>query len=295
MLRAALLPLLLWPLLGGVGQPPEGQIVFGPYVNNVDSSSARILWISPAGASPLTVRVRGAGGSLEAEPTTSHLSERQEVVQIAALAGLQAGTRYEYVVGDGPGAVRGSFQTAPQEARPFRFIAYGDTRTNPARHAVVSGAIAREEPAFVLCSGDLVASGENWSDWQAQFFEPAEPFLRQAALWPARGNHEGDAVYYRQLFDLPGNELYYSFDFADAHFVVLDSENEEAQAAMLAWLEDDLARSAARWTFVMYHRPTFNVGGHASTWGQEDVLPLLERHGADFVITGHSHLYERFV
>ena len=64
---------------------------------------------------------------------------------------------------------------------------------------------------------------------------------------------------------------------------------------MLKWLKQDLAENDAEWTFVFYHVPTFNIGGHGSSWGQEDVLPILEEHEVDFVITGHSHLYERFV
>ena len=64
---------------------------------------------------------------------------------------------------------------------------------------------------------------------------------------------------------------------------------------MLQWLQQDLAENDAEWTFVFYHEPTFNIGGHGSTWGQEDVLPILEQHGVDFVIAGHSHLYERLL
>lgn len=120
-------------------------------------------------------------------------------------------------------------------------------------------------------------------------------YLSKATLWPVRGTHEEDAVLYRALFDLPNNELYYSFDYGNAHFIVLDTENQEGQPAMLEWLKRDLAGNHSDWTFVFYHTPTFNVGGHGSTWGRDDFLPVLEAYGVDFVITGHSHIYERFL
>ncbi|MCK4375424.1 MAG: metallophosphoesterase, partial [Candidatus Brocadiae bacterium] len=88
---------------------------------------------------------------------------------------------------------------------------------------------------------------------------------------------------------------WYSFDYGNAHFIVLDTEVRAEREEMLEWLEHDLAEANAEWTFVCYHIPTFNIGGHGSTWGQDDFLPMMERHGVDFVVCGHSHLYERFL
>ena len=44
----------------------------------------------------------------------------------------------------------------------------------------------------------------------------------------------------------------------------------------------------------MFHVPMYNIGGHASSWGHRDFLPLFHEAKVDLVITGHSHLYERF-
>ena len=64
---------------------------------------------------------------------------------------------------------------------------------------------------------------------------------------------------------------------------------------MLDWFKKDLSANKAEWTLVVDHEPTFNVGGHASTWGREDFLPVMYEHGVDFALAGHSHLYERFL
>jgi predicted phosphodiesterase len=214
---------------------------------------------------------------------------------VAALEALRPASRFEYRIGNGKGAASGSFVTAPSSDAPsdVRFVVYGDTRSSPERHRSVAEAIAADRPAFVVCSGDLVGDGRVWEQWAQEFMQPAAAYLSEAVLWPVRGNHEEDAVLYRELFDLPGNELYYSFDFGSLHFVVLDCYSERAE--MLDWLKRDLAACRAQWILVALHEPMFNVGGYASQWGREDFLPVLEEHGVDVVVAGHSHIYERFV
>ncbi|MHC4591730.1 MAG: metallophosphoesterase [Planctomycetota bacterium] len=275
-----------------VAGAPESDIVMGPYVNHVDAASAKILWVSEAGAAPVQVAIEGGGQAFEAVSAPSQIAQREELLHVVELKGLRPFTRYEYRLPGGDEAPGGSFLTAPTEGVPFRFVAYGDTRTRPQWHARVGEAIAPERAAFVLCVGDLVEDGEQWDEWKPQFFDPAAPYLSNSVLWPIRGNHEGDGVFYRELLDLPGNELYYSFDFGDVHVIALDNYVDDRQA-MYEWFEKDLSANDAKWTIVFYHEPTFNVAGHGSTWGRDDFLPLMERHGVDFVITGHSHLYER--
>ncbi len=97
--------------------------------------------------------------------------------------------------------------------------------------------------------------------------------------------------------------LWYSYDFASAHYAYVDSEEDlSAGSAQLAWLKADLAavdRSVTPWVFVFQHRPLL-----CSTKGEEGdhvpggrFLTLLEdtllAHSVDVVITGHEHLYER--
>ena len=288
MLRIAMLPVLALCLAAGPAAPAP-RIVMGPYVNRVGPSRATILWVSEPAAPAALVRLKGGGRELLAT------SVSRSALRMAVFEDLTPATRYEYRIGGGEAAATGSFVTAPPPGAsdPIRFVIYGDARTYPDRHRSVTEAIAREDPAFVVCSGDLVTNGQVWEQWGPQFFGPAAPYLTRSVLWPVRGNHEGDAVIYRELFDLPGNELYYSFNYGNAHFIVLDCYSERAK--MLKWLKRDLAKNRAEWTFVVLHEPMFNVGGHASAWGREDFLPVLEEQGVDFVVAGHSHIYERFL
>ncbi|HWQ90712.1 MAG TPA: metallophosphoesterase, partial [Clostridia bacterium] len=139
-----------------------------------------------------------------------------------------------------------------------------------------------------------------------------------ATLWPAIGNHDvrsadpatQSGVYF-DLFNLPtqgqcggvmsGTEAYYSFDYANAHFICLDSEDGGSKAgqAMLTWLKRDLEANTQLWTIAFWHHPPYSKGTHDSDLEppmqqmRELALPLLEAAGVDLVLAGHSHNYER--
>jgi hypothetical protein len=107
------------------------------------------------------------------------------------------------------------------------------------------------------------------------------------------------------LFNLPAERLWHSMDYGNLHVVMLDQwdlENDkpmepERMEAMAAWLDQDLAaaKSKADWIIVAGHQQMYNVSGHGSIWGHEKILPILYKHGVDLVVSGHSHLYERFI
>ena len=284
--------------------PQRTDMLMGPYVNTVDQTSAQVLWVTAAhfnAPAQIELEIPGTGEMRTLSAGSSPIKDRSELLQTVAISGLQPGQTYRYVVQAGRDRSEGTFRTSPplDYSEPFRFLVYGDTRTRPIEHSLVAQAMAREAPFdLVLNTGDLIANGTVWEQWQTEFFDPAAPILTKAAMWPARGNHEMDAVLYRRLFNLPGNGLYYSFDFANVHFVVLDPYiGRDLHGEMVQWFEKDLAAAAKRsqWIVVNYHEPTFNVGGHGSTFGQQDILPLMEKYGVDVVVTGHSHLYERFL
>ncbi len=88
----------------------------------------------------------------------------------------------------------------------------------------------------------------------------------------------------------------YSYDVGDAHFVCLDSNVyiDPTDATLHAWLDADLAATDARWKFVTFHHPCFNIGAHHSHEQQMRMFaPLFEKHQVNFVLSGHEHNYQR--
>jgi acid phosphatase type 7 len=153
--------------------------------------------------------------------------------------------------------------------------------------------------------------------------------MKQTLLMPAPGNHDyySTPPYYQDTpsmpyysnFSLPSNaqiggvasntEAYYSYNYANVHFVSIDSFGKEniggymlvdtLQNQQIAWLKNDLAANTQKWTVLYWHHPPYTMGSHNSDSEQdlkfirERVVPILERYKVDLVLCGHSHTYER--
>lgn len=119
---------------------------------------------------------------------------------------------------------------------------------------------------------------------------------------PSPGNHDyetsGAAGYFDYFGPAAGDPSrgYYSYDLGAWHVVVLNSEADVAEdSPQVEWLREDLAASPALCTVAYWHHPRFSS---STTHGNEEfVQPLwdvLYEHGAEIVMGGHDHTYERF-
>jgi hypothetical protein len=121
---------------------------------------------------------------------------------------------------------------------------------------------------------------------------------------PAPGNHDYGTVKATGYFDYFGPRAgspakgYYSYDIGDWHAVVLNSNCSmvpcSAGSAQQQWLEADLAASRATCTLAYWHHPRFSSGRHGSAGAMADIWQTLYDAGADVVLAGHDHDYERF-
>jgi len=122
---------------------------------------------------------------------------------------------------------------------------------------------------------------------------------------PAPGNHEyffSGASDYFAYFDpaagAPG-QGWYSYDLGGWHILVLNSECDQvggcqAGSSQETWLKADLAAHPARCSLAIWHRPRFSSGYHGSSAVTQDLWNDLYAAGAEMVISGHDHDYERF-
>ena len=168
-------------------------------------------------------------------------------------------------------------------------------------------------------------NGQDASQWRA-WFNSVSVFSDAVPLAPVIGNHEAYNMKWKEylpasythLFNVPQNGLakypnqFYSFDYGQVHFVVLDTnfpEMENFQPDLLAdelsWLEKDLAASKAQWKVVLMHRDIFLYGfgpesGRAQSKTQfldfsYRLMPVFEKYKVDAVLTAHLHTYRRRV
>ena len=122
---------------------------------------------------------------------------------------------------------------------------------------------------------------------------------------PVVGNHEytgGRAEGYFGYFGdaAHGPDGWYSFDAGDSgwHVVVLNSVCSvvgcDEGSRQLEWLRADLAGSMAPCILAAWHHPRFTSGLHGSDTSVQLLWQALADRGADLVLSGHDHHYERF-
>jgi 3',5'-cyclic AMP phosphodiesterase CpdA len=120
--------------------------------------------------------------------------------------------------------------------------------------------------------------------------------------WPAPGNHDynspGAAPYYAYYGDRAGTGQtgYYGFDAGGWHFVMLNSNVPmQPGSPQERWLRADLAAHAARCTIAVMHHPRFSSSWHGSHPSVTPLWQALYEGGVDMVLSGHDHVYERFL
>ncbi|MEO0478110.1 MAG: metallophosphoesterase [Planctomycetota bacterium] len=198
-----------------------------------------------------------------------------------------------------------SFQTAVERETPFGFAVISDTQSNPAVSQRIAEHAFGQRPNFVLIPGDLVGTGTNKAHWTREFFPSMSELLSRVAFFPVLGNHEQDARHYYDYMSLPDPEYYYSFDYGNAEFFVVDTNrNVDPDSEQYEWLAEALSESDATWKFVSHHHPAYSSDENdygdmwtgKSTHGDVRVRQLTElydRHDVDIVFNGHIHSYER--
>jgi hypothetical protein len=298
-------------------------IVRGPYLQRGTPTTVTVRWRTDA-ASNSRVRYSTNVLNLNLAANNALISTEHEVT----LSGLAPDTRYYYAVGSSAAMLTTgtdySFTTAPRRGtpKPTRVWALGDSGTANVDAQNVRDAFLRftagRAPDLWLMLGDNAYNDGDDDEYQAAVFDTYPTTLRNSVLWPTIGNHDTDQsatpppdIPYYRIFTLPmsaeaggvasGTEDYYSFDYANIHFVCLDAMTSARTpgSPMLTWLQNDLLATTQQWVIAFWHHPPYSKGSHDSdestrqTELRQFIVPILEANGVDLVLCGHSHAYER--
>ena len=155
-------------------------------------------------------------------------------------------------------------------------------------------------PGTVFTAGDNAYPDGSASDY-ASCYDPSWG-RHKARTRPAPGNHDyqtsGATGYYNYFGALagPAGRGYYSYDLGAWHIVSLNSNvSMSAGSAQETWLRADLTASTKGCTIAYWHHPRFSSGSsHGSSTQSAGVWQALYDAGAEIVISGHDHEYERF-
>ena len=209
---------------------------------------------------------------------------------------------------------------SPGAVKPLRFWVIGDPgtggdgtgRAERVRDGYLNSPLFRHADGWLMLGDNAYGVGAD-SEYQSAVFETYRKLLPNTPLWSTIGNHETytPSIPYFDIFTFPtageagglasGTERYYSFDFGNVHFICLDSmtSSRAPGSPMLNWLDADLASTNQRWLIAFWHHPPYSHASHDSDYEFEliemraNVVPILESHGVDLVLAGHSHSYER--
>jgi acid phosphatase type 7 len=278
-----------------------------PYWQQVTHRSATLLWTAHARMQSAVLVASRPDGSVVAmaKAVEDRSARTAPLVQWnAALTDLEPDTTYCYeLMSSGDVLRRGGFRTAPlsHTGRPVRFVALGDSGEGSADQRAVYKQLLKVPFDLVLHMGDIAYDSGTRAQLENYFFQMYPDMLELFPIFPASGNHEYEtegAAPFREAFSLPENggpgglERWYSYDWGNVHFVVLDTELIGPEQA--DWLDADLMANRLPWTIVYMHRPPFSSGDHGNDVNvQLRFVPLFVKHKVPLVLSGHDHHYER--
>jgi len=302
---------------------PRQAIVRGPYLQIGTPTSVIVRWRTLVASSSVVLIGDRPFPLVQVFEVPGETTEHE--VQVS---GLSPGTCYYYAIADEEGLLEAGsdfvFTTAPEVGSrgKTRIWVIGDSGTGDHRAAAVRDAyyqFSAGAPTDVwLMLGDNAYNSGTDVEHQRAVFDMYPELLRSVVAWPTFGNHEGyssnplaEEGFYFDIFSLPtqgeaggvasGTESYYSFDYANIHFICLESDANSivAETAMWDWLREDCADTTQEWIIGYWHHPPYSRGSHNSDIERqliamrEIAVPILEDAGVDLVLAGHSHSYER--
>jgi Calcineurin-like phosphoesterase len=157
-------------------------------------------------------------------------------------------------------------------------------------------------PGTVVALGDIAypnGTAANFRDCYAPSWG-----RHKARTRPAVGNHEYKTTGAGPYFDYFGaaagqrGKGWYSYDVGAWHVVVLNSNCTAVgcgpTSAQVTWLKSDLAANAGDHVLAYFHHPRYSSGEHGNDMAVQTFWEVLYAAGAEIVLNGHDHDYERF-
>ncbi len=267
-------------------------------------TSQTITWHMPSTAAQAFVQYMAKGdymGDFEkAQQKEAVRTDEEDNYFSVNLSNLSPGTEYVYRIGIENAWSEPLRFTTAEDTDKFTFMYMGDVQEGYDEWGQLLNDVYLQYPEvrFVLLGGDLTNNGADPAEW-TDFISATKGVADRIPLMPTMGNHDG--AMYLEYFNLPLNgpagleKRFYSFDYDDAHFVILDSSYNTSEKVK-EWLRDDLLNTNKKWKFAMFHYPAypvFNDGKAIYGSVRENWLPILEQNGVDMIFVGHQHMYMR--
>ncbi|MRI02221.1 T9SS type A sorting domain-containing protein [Kriegella sp. EG-1] len=302
----------------------------GPYLQIATPTSVVVKWRTNVPTESVVNYGLELGLLSDKESNFNEMTEHE-----VSLTGLKPNTKYYFNIGNEAGVLSESSTgdmyviTAPKVGTKqfVRAWILGDagTANNNQRNVrdayykyVDTESANTGKTDMMLFLGDNAYRTGTDVEYQNAFFDIYHNMLKKSVAWSCLGNHDGYSADsatqsgpYYDIFSFPtggqaggtpsGTEAYYSFDYANIHFIILDSHhsNREVGGAMYNWAQTDIQNTTQDWIVTLFHHPVYTKGSHDSDTEdrliemRENFMPMMENNGVDLILNGHSHSYER--
>ena len=251
-----------------------------------NSTSRTIMWQSDSSEADAVIEYRLAGSkntqSIGATDKVFTDDGSTTYIHEATLTGLTPKTKYEYRVGYGSDRRSDWYSLETAGASVYDVLIYPDSQSGDYsqwEEIVKDSAHRTPKAALYIGMGDLVDNGEQAYQWRT-WLNSIQPLSTRVPLAPMMGNHEmytldwkmREPKAYLNYFDVPSNgnttfdRHYYSYDYGDVHYVVLDTQLYESNHddnhdvhhpdlydVQVQWLRQDLTNNTKKWTVVLMH------------------------------------------
>lgn len=301
-------------------------------VTDKNSSSFTVSWFTKYSVTETDIEVVKKGEEFTGTPSENAVTVSEEstysapgfdcgafailpytlktVKHTATVTGLEADTEYIFRIGDFTKGftVDGSIRTAPLTDGKFTFIHLSDTEgLAPSHYEAFTDTLTAAEAlypdsSFIVHTGNLVSKPENDDQWSwaiegnSDIFT-SKPFIYSAGTNDLEGN--GEAAKYFSVTNAPKQltnaGVYYSFNYGNAHFAVLNSNSKNSAGTLskeqTEWLKDDLRESNANWNILIMHESLYSTAAEEVLKTQ--LFGIMDDFGIDLVLQGSDTAYIR--
>jgi hypothetical protein len=308
---------------------PVATLLRQPYLQSLTQTSIVIRWRTDVACD--TKVSYGLSTTYGSVIMDNNLVTEHEI----KIIGLVNSTKYFYKIGTTSQDLQGDANNFFSTSKPpssttlssFRVWVTGDFGVGNANQIAVKNAyknyVGTGIANFWIWLGDNAYGSGTDAEYTANTFNQYPDIFKNTPIYPSIGNHDYANVNYQagaslgtnfpyfDQFTLPSNaeagglasgtEKYYSYNYGDAHFIVLDSYGSfnNNTSPMYLWLQNDLNANTQKFTICYFHHPPYTKGTHNSDSEiesvnmRQNIIPLLESKNVDLVLSGHSHVYER--
>ena len=247
-------------------------------------------------------------GSFGILPYTQNIN-----VHTASVTGLQAGRTYVYRIGDAEKdfwSAAAEFTVPSAEADSFTFLYFSDfaasNTANARRFASTVRAAAKDNPkaAFALLSGASALNGNDDTQFASVINAASETFASLPVFYVSAAGDLADTPNLIKHYNVPKGDVFssdllgsfYSYDYLNAHFVVVNTNDLLSDGALrstqVTWLREDLEGSSAKWKIVAMDAPVFSGASQNETM-EKQLMMLFADLGVDLVLEGGAKAYYR--